>query len=426
VRIASIDHTHPLAPRACAAAKHPNIRHHFSPLHDLMGTFGLKPDGMEKRKAVRYEAQWDPGLEVRIWENKEAAMEALRQDEAKYQFFTDGSGKDGGIGASAIYYRDGQYRRTLRYYLGHEDDHEVYEGECVGLVLAMHMLAEIPRPTTVSIWADNTAAITATDSSTSGPAHYLHDMFHTILIRLRRRHPHLRVTISWVPGHTGAEGNERADREAKKASGGLSSPKDQLPPQLHKPLPRSRTAAVRVFRRHLEAQHNRRWKKSPRHCAFQSIDPSDATKASRNYIKLVQNLPRRHVSLLTQLRTGHVPLQKHLHSITKAESNTCPCCRRAPETVFHYLMQLSGDIPVGLFFRLFSPLFLVCLCFLQIPMPCYSLYVYPGTFRNPSINSLLFFQLSSFHLLLYIVSLSRCRSPVYIPVQMLTGKRKTL
>ncbi|KZT66289.1 hypothetical protein DAEQUDRAFT_675233 [Daedalea quercina L-15889] len=45
------------------------------------------------------------------------------------------------------------------------------------------------------------------------------------------------------------------------------------------------------------------------------------------------------MSLLTQLRTEHVPLQVHLHRISKADSPRCPTCDYAKETVYHYLLD---------------------------------------------------------------------------------------
>ncbi|KAJ3912262.1 hypothetical protein F5877DRAFT_22321, partial [Lentinula edodes] len=101
------------------------------------------------------------------------------------------------------------------------------------------------------------------------------------------------VTISWIPGHIGVEGNERADQEAKKAATSRSSRKEKLPTQLHRPLPYSQTAIIRTFRRKLEKHHNKLWRKSPRFAQFQRIDPADATTASRNYWKLARWLPRK-------------------------------------------------------------------------------------------------------------------------------------
>ncbi|THU99558.1 hypothetical protein K435DRAFT_565761, partial [Dendrothele bispora CBS 962.96] len=110
-----------------------------------------------------------------------------------------------------------------RFRLGDTAHHEVYEGECVGLILALHMLSEQDEVRTVSIWADNTAAIQATATDKCGAAHYLMDYFHSLLTRVRERHPFLKLRICWVPGHTGVDGNERADVEAKMAATGRSS-----------------------------------------------------------------------------------------------------------------------------------------------------------------------------------------------------------
>ena len=43
------------------------------------------------------------------------------------------------------------------------------------------------------------------------------------------------------------------------------------------------------------------------------------------------------MSLLVQLRAGHVPLQAYLHRIGKMESPTCTKCRGGDETVEYYL-----------------------------------------------------------------------------------------
>lgn len=40
-----------------------------------------------------------------------------------------------------------------------------------------------------------------------------------------------------------------------------------------------------------------------------------------------------------QLRTGHAPLNKHLHTIGKADTPICPACNEHRETVMHYLVD---------------------------------------------------------------------------------------
>ncbi|KAG2036260.1 hypothetical protein BDR03DRAFT_866465, partial [Suillus americanus] len=42
---------------------------------------------------------------------------------------------------------------------------------------------------------------------------------------------------------------------------------------------------------------------------------------------------------LFQLRTGHVPLNKHLHRISKAPSPTCTACHQKNESVYHFILE---------------------------------------------------------------------------------------
>ncbi|KAI0037359.1 hypothetical protein FA95DRAFT_1466860, partial [Auriscalpium vulgare] len=50
-------------------------------------------------------------------------------------------------------------------------------------------------------------------------------------------------------------------------------------------------------------------------------------------------LTRAHSSVLFQLRTGHVPLNKYLYRIGKVDSPRCPSCRHASEDVRHFLLE---------------------------------------------------------------------------------------
>ena len=61
--------------------------------------------------------------------------------------------------------------------------------------------------------------------------------------------------------------------------------------------------------------------------------------------KDMMGLPRGRASMLTQLRTGYIPLSKHLHRIRKAESPMCPACRTHNETDHHYLMACPAHAP---------------------------------------------------------------------------------
>lgn len=90
------------------------------------------------------------------------------------KIFTDGSGHNGGIGAAAVLMRSGQEPRTLRYYLGPDEEHTVYEAEILGLTLAAQLLlternVEYPA----SILLDNQVAIQCGEAKSKEGSGYL-------------------------------------------------------------------------------------------------------------------------------------------------------------------------------------------------------------------------------------------------------------
>ena len=60
---------------------------------------------------------------------------------------------------------------------------------------------------------------------------------------------------------------------------------------------------------------------------------------SHDYIHLILSLPRQTASIITQLHTGHVPLNKYLFCIGKIPSHICPACHQLNGTVLHYILH---------------------------------------------------------------------------------------
>lgn len=60
---------------------------------------------------------------------------------------------------------------------------------------------------------------------------------------------------------------------------------------------------------------------------------------SGNYIKIIDKLPRNSIAILTQLRTGHAPLNNFLHKIKRSNDPTCHVCEMERETVKHLLIR---------------------------------------------------------------------------------------
>lgn len=73
---------------------------------------------------------WNPYVRV-LKDKKEALRQIMAED---FQIFTDGSQIDGGVGASAIVFKNGRKIETVRKHLGDEEDHTVFEAEIAGAI----------------------------------------------------------------------------------------------------------------------------------------------------------------------------------------------------------------------------------------------------------------------------------------------------
>ncbi|PSR72426.1 hypothetical protein PHLCEN_2v11707, partial [Hermanssonia centrifuga] len=294
--------------------------------------YQLRPDDVETISPARFGPYWRPKHATEIAEDKDSAKEAEKKWRRKdgIRVYTDGSDVGGGVGAAAVLYKPGQKRvKTLQYHLGPSSRHTVYEAEVVALILGMELIRQESKVRDVSLAVDNQAAVLSSRASKSAPGHYLMDKYHQMQARAVKKHPNMRITVRWVPGHMGIKGNEEADVRAKEAAKGEMEVCRPIPAILRKELPQSISKLHQGRSEELKAEATARWRNSPQWARMNEIDP---TLPSKRYSVLIAGLPQRHAAILFQLRTGHAPLQKLLHKIGKADTPMCPACHEAPET----------------------------------------------------------------------------------------------
>lgn len=255
--------------------------------------------------------------------------------------YSDGSAIDGGVEGAAVLMKNGEMVKERRFHLGSDQEHMVYEGEIIGMILAVEILRE-ERKGTMSLGVDNQAVICATKVFVSKPGHYLMDKFHDDLRSLILAHDNQKLIIQWALDHKGIPGNEAADEQAKRAARGESSILKELPKSLlatrsnnKLTLPISKSALKQIFRGEIKTKAATIMKNSPH---YQHLHNIDETAPSKHFSMLVEKLPQQHSSLLFQLCTGHAPLNKHLHWIMKVPSPTCQQCHHSKETVHYFLL----------------------------------------------------------------------------------------
>ena len=363
-RISSLPSRHPLYPIACYAARN-FVNKHKSPLHYLFYLTQVVPQSVETIDPVRRHPTYKPPLITRISHSKEAALEraiAMHQH-TQYKVYTDGSSFKGGVGASAILYKNNHVMKTCRYHLGTSTKHTVYEAELVGIILALFLLASLSCQLlgSIVIGLDNQASIRALANQESKPAQYLLNNIHTAVENLQAKQDKMQnarkfrdahregrtlevhnrgvidLTIQWVPGHMDFAPNDKADRHAKKAAKGLSNTSGELPKILRKPLPASVSALRQESKSKIQKRWARQWKTSPRYHQMRALDK---TTPSKKWLKLVSSLSRSQASIILQLRTGRIGLNKFLHRIKRADTPLCPSCNdNSIETINHFLFE---------------------------------------------------------------------------------------
>ena len=110
--------------------------------------------------------------------------------------------------------------KSLRYKLGKDSRHAVFEGELVGILLALHLIGNQREGKTAMIALDNQAAITALRNNKPQPSHHLLDLIHKAILDLKCKCQQLHIHLKWVPGHEDIAGNELADKNVKLAAEG--------------------------------------------------------------------------------------------------------------------------------------------------------------------------------------------------------------
>ena len=273
LRLATLPPTHPLYKPVLNSAKR-LVKRHRTPLHDLMHRFNICPESIETISATRYNTKWKPRTTIKIIDNADDAITDMERDHPNVKVYTDGSGMEGAIGAAAALYRNGRLKSTLRYKLGTQKHHTVYEGEGVGMILGIKLMEREWGIRSAIFYIDNRAAILATRLTKPSPGHHIFDTFHSHINNIIDKNHNLKITLKWIPGHKEVEGNEQADEQAKKAITEGSSAANRLPKYLQKPMLHSKSARIQTLNDKLKAQAQKEWQKSPRFDRMKITDPT--------------------------------------------------------------------------------------------------------------------------------------------------------
>ena len=305
IRICALPPHHPLYEVTCWAARH-FVNTHRSPLHYSLFTTGLKLQNVETIDPVHQHPNYCPALKTKISSDKETTLTAANENhtESHYKVYCDGSGFEGGAGASAVLYKGNHTIKSLCYHLSPLTEHTVYKSELIGLMLTLHLLIGLTCQLlfTVTIGINNQAAIRSLTNQKSKPVHYLLDKIHNAIEQFHQHQDQLQnkttfqqawcqqqpliaksrnvvdLQILWVPGHLDFSLNDKANKLTKDAATGNLSPPRDLPVFLRKPLPVSVSALQQELKSKIQQCWAHCWKTSPRCRHMGGIDKSVPSK----------------------------------------------------------------------------------------------------------------------------------------------------
>jgi ribonuclease HI len=331
IRLVSVPETHPLFMAVQKSAQ--GRKAHRTTLHCILPLVGCHPAHVAKRPLRLLEA----ATPTRSFPTKKLALRRVAGDCSHIQLFADGSYSGAGVGAAAVLLEGGSLSRVAGFRLGDQALYSILDAELASIWLALHVARMAPLHDGVVIYSDSQVAIHLVDPSSGTPHHALAKMIRKELCKLRGRHGGTEVRLAWCPGHAKVRGSELADQEAKLAAAGKDFG-DGLPASFARLLPLQVDPGhlKQELGKQLEAQKLWVWEES---AAGAKHLPRFRDMHARDFLKRSAGLPRRQVVLLYRLITGHVPLQKHLWIIGKADSPICPSCGTAPETVAHFILH---------------------------------------------------------------------------------------
>jgi len=193
--------------------------------------YQINPRVLEAIHPVSRHPALQTQISMSIAKSRESTIAEEKGIDKGTKIFTDGSSQDGCAGAVAVLLRASGHHKVLRVHMGELTECTVFECELAGLLLAAELIHCNPSALEpYHIFLDNQVAIKAPMSVMLCSGQQLANAVYSALCKpcCPGRHPP-EVLIHWIVSHEGVLGNELADKHAKQAAAGDSSPTNQLP-----------------------------------------------------------------------------------------------------------------------------------------------------------------------------------------------------
>jgi ribonuclease HI len=250
---------------------------------------------------------------------KQLVLEQLAKFDSGYgKIYTDGSKDHRNRVGAAIYSADLKAERNFRL----SDNISIYTAELVAIHEALRFIRD-HKITKAIILSDSLSALQSLESGKSKCRPNLILEQQELLLEIYNAGG--KIHFMWIPGHTGIDGNEQADKLAK-----LALQKDNI--EINVPLELKEAYAEIEDISTLIWQNQ--WNNETTGRFYHEIEPIVSNK-----IKFSSST-RDKETLITRLRLGKCCLNNYLYKIGKHDTGLCSNCNQH-ETIEHFLLHCS-------------------------------------------------------------------------------------
>uniref|UniRef100_A0A3Q3BE46 Reverse transcriptase domain-containing protein n=1 Tax=Kryptolebias marmoratus TaxID=37003 RepID=A0A3Q3BE46_KRYMA len=198
------------------------------------------------------------------------------------------------------------------------DGTSVYTGEMLAILLALQWVEEIKPLKTIICSDSSSALLSIKNNQTDSRMDILLEIYHTLF---RIQNMGMMVIFVWVPAHIGVDGNEKADKMAKRAIKNPVSITVKI----------SKSEGKSIAKENLMKVWQKRWDEDKKGRWFYKIQGKVGEKRNgrRN---------RKEERVITRLRFGHTGLNYTLFKIQKHKTGKCDYCDKY-ETIEHVILE---------------------------------------------------------------------------------------
>lgn len=288
--------------------------------HKSLNTFLTREkDSWKNTDRIVCQYFFDPPFKVEIKDREAWTEKELKKGEKEVFWFSDASKTDSGTGI-------GVHCDTLTNDLSISlnNSSSVFQAEIFAIdQCAKECLKMGCNVDSVCIYSDSQAALRALDSYATKSKTVLN-----CLKSIEELSANRKVTLKWIPAHSGFIGNEKADELAKTAS-------SKTHPEIT--LNICSSGMKNKMKSWVKTTHLKQWNCTADLRVSKMLIPF-ITDEIRDEIL---NMNRKNLRLLVGVLTGHCGLRKHLFNMKIISDPTCRFCGLADETADHILCSCS-------------------------------------------------------------------------------------